>query len=70
MRCHHCNSVMQETDSVAEGRVSQTWYHCPVCACTHTVTQPCESRLRRLGDLQRCSSGWPEAAAAWQMGVR
>lgn len=57
MHCHHCHSPMQQTDCVAEGRVQQVWYLCPVCACHHTQTQPCETRLTRLGDRQRCTSG-------------
>jgi hypothetical protein len=50
---------MQQTDSVVEGHARQTWYRCPVCAASHTVSQPYEARLRRIGNAQRCSSDWP-----------
>lgn len=63
MRCHQCRATMQQTDSIDERGVRQTWFDCPVCAAHHTVVQPCETRLLRLGNLQRCSSGWPSDAA-------
>lgn len=58
MRCHHCQSTMQQTGSVDDRGVRQTWYQCPVCAADHLVVAPCEIRLHRMGNLQRCSSGW------------
>ena len=60
MRCNHCHSEMRQTDSVTEGRARQTWYSCPVCAASQTVSQPCEAPLRRIGDAQRCIGGWTE----------
>lgn len=68
MHCHQCQSVMQETDKIDDGGVRQIWYDCPVCAAHHTVVQPCEVRLHRLGKLLRCSSGWPDVA--WPQGSR
>lgn len=56
MRCSHCRSEMQQTDSVTEGRARQTWYRCPVCAASQTISQPYEAELQRIGDLLRCSS--------------
>lgn len=66
MRCNHCRSEMQQTDSVTEGRARQTWYRCPVCAASQTVSQPCEAPLRRIGDLLRCSSDWSETAVRYR----
>lgn len=55
MRCNHCRSTMEQTDSVIEGRARQTWYRCPVCAAEQTVSQPCQALMRRIGNAQRCS---------------
>lgn len=55
MRCRHCDSEMEQTDQVAEGRVRQVWYRCPLCAASNTVSQPHQTPLRRIGNLQRCS---------------
>ncbi|MCG6966088.1 MAG: hypothetical protein LJE59_06235 [Chromatiaceae bacterium] len=66
MRCRHCRSEMQQTDSVAEGGARQVWYQCPLCASSQTVSQPYEARLRRMGDLQRCSSDWPHGATRYR----
>jgi hypothetical protein len=51
---------MQQTENIAVGAVRQVSYLCPVCDCHHIHTQPCETRLRRVGNRQRCSSGWPD----------
>ncbi len=56
MRCHQCHSEMRTTDSSLEGRVYQVWYQCPLCTAEQTVAQPCETPLRRIGKMQRCSS--------------
>ena len=69
MRCHQCHGTMHQTDSIDERGVRQTWYDCPVCAAHHTIVQPCEVRLHRLGDLQRCSSGLP-ATGERRQGLR
>lgn len=61
MNCRNCRHPMNETDSVTEGGAHQTWYRCPSCAAEETVSQPYESALRRLGQVQRCSSYWPNA---------
>ncbi|MCB1790717.1 MAG: hypothetical protein KDJ24_10505 [Gammaproteobacteria bacterium] len=58
MRCHHCNNVMQQTDLLDDRGVRQVWYGCPVCSARHTIVQPSEVRLYRIGQAQRCSSGW------------
>ena len=60
MRCSHCRSEMQQTDSIVEGRARQTWYQCPVCAANQTITQPCQTGLQRIGNLLRCSCAWQE----------
>ncbi|WP_125931955.1 hypothetical protein [Thiosocius teredinicola] len=62
MQCHQCHSEMQLTERVAEGRAEQRWYQCPVCAAHHTISQPHEACLKRIGNLQRCSSEWPQPA--------
>jgi len=64
MRCNHCRSSMDQTDSVIEGRARQTWYRCPVCASEQTVSQPCEAMVKRIGNAQRCSCEWPEQKLA------
>ena len=52
---------MHQTGSVTEGRAQQTWYRCPACAATQTVSQPSQAAqpyraaLQRIGDLLRCS---------------
>ncbi|MDJ0741263.1 MAG: hypothetical protein QNJ91_16220 [Gammaproteobacteria bacterium] len=51
---------MQQTAAIDDRGVRQSWYDCPVCAAHHTVVQPCEVRLQRFGNLQRCNSGWPD----------
>ena len=68
MRCSHCQSEMQQTDSVTEGRACQTWYRCPVCAASQTISQPHQAVMQRIGDLLRCSCGsdWPERAARYR----
>ena len=53
---------MQQTDTVTESGVRQTWYRCPVCSAGQTIAQPCQSGLRRIGNAQRCSCVWPEVA--------
>ncbi|MCB1723606.1 MAG: hypothetical protein KDJ39_07915 [Gammaproteobacteria bacterium] len=50
---------MKQTDLVDERGVRQVWYACPLCDAQHTVVQPSELRLHRIGSAQRCSSGWP-----------
>jgi hypothetical protein len=60
MQCHHCHSQMQQTESVVEGRARQTWYRCPVCAASQTVSQPYQTTLLRIGNAQRCSCGGPD----------
>jgi NAD-dependent SIR2 family protein deacetylase len=60
MRCNHCHTEMQQTDSVTEGQARQTWYRCPLCDASQTISQPCASQLRRVGNTQRCSNGWPD----------
>ena len=55
MRCIHCRSQMEQTDTVTEGGVRQTWYRCPLCAASQTVSQPCQTVLQRIGNAQRCS---------------
>ncbi len=70
MQCHHCDSRMQQTDSVTEGRARQDWYRCPVCDAVQTVSRPHEAELRRVGNSQRCSSGWPiDAFSRWRAAV-
>ena len=59
MHCHHCNGRMKQTDLVDERGVRQVGYACPLCDAQHTVVQPSELRLHRIGSAQRCSSGWP-----------
>ena len=59
MQCHHCDTRMQQTDSITEGGARQDWYRYPVCDAVQTVSQPHESDLRRVGNAQRCSSVWP-----------
>jgi hypothetical protein len=66
MRCHHCHSDMLQTEAVEDGGVRQTWFHCPVCTADHTVVQPCDNPIQRLGNLLRCRCGtnakpWPPA---------
>jgi len=56
MRCRHCHSQMEQTDTVAEEGVRQVWYRCPLCSASQTVSQPHQAQLRRIGSLQRCSS--------------
>lgn len=60
MYCNHCHSTMQKTDSIAEGRAQQTWFECPVCAATQTISEPYEQRLKRIGTALRCSCAWPD----------
>jgi len=61
MRCSHCDSPMDQTDAIAEGRARQTWYQCPVCTSTQTVSQPHRDALRRIGNSLRCSCTSPES---------
>jgi hypothetical protein len=61
MQCRHCQSEMEQTESITEGGARQTWYRCPVCAANQTVSQPHQARLQRIGNAQRCSSAWPES---------
>jgi len=61
MRCNHCRSEMQQTDSITEGRARQTWYLCPLCAASQTISQPCQTGSQRIGNAQRWSSVWPES---------
>jgi len=51
---------MQQTDSITEGRARQTWYRCPTCAASQTISQPYQATLQRIGDMLRCSCDWPE----------
>jgi len=60
MQCHHCQSQMQQTDTITDGGARQTWYRCPVCAAGQTISQPCQTGLQRIGNAQRCSCVWPE----------
>jgi len=61
---------MQQTDSVTEGRARQTWYRCPVCAASQTISQPSQAALQRIGDLLRCScSGDGQTLAARYRGL-
>lgn len=66
MRCNHCHSTMQQTDSIAEGNARQTWYRCPVCTASQTVSQPEQATLRRIGNFLRCSCDWPAAAIRYR----
>ena len=59
MRCNHCQSSMDQTDSIVEGRARQTWYRCPVCSSEQTISQPCEALVTRVGNVQRCSCDRP-----------
>jgi len=61
MRCNHCQSEMEHTDTVTEGGARQTWYRCPLCAAGQTISQPWRTGLQRIGNAQRCSCDWPEA---------
>lgn len=71
MRCHHCQSTMQLTDSLVEGHARQSWYHCPLCGARQTVSQPCESLVQRLGHTLRCSADHLGGAGAhWPHGGR
>jgi hypothetical protein len=51
---------MHLTDSLTEGNAKQTWYECPTCAATQTISRPYESSLRRIGNSLRCSTAWPD----------
>ena len=63
MQCHHCHATLQLVDSLLEGHVRQSWYHCPLCGADQTVAQRAEDNLRRFGDTQRCSCAMPQPAA-------
>jgi hypothetical protein len=52
---------MDQTGAVTEGRARQTWYQCPVCTSTQTVSQPYDDGLRRIGNSLRCSCTSPES---------
>lgn len=43
---------MKQTDLVDERGVRQVWYACPLCDAQHTVVQPSELRLHRIGSAQ------------------
>ena len=66
MRCSHCHSQMEQTDTVTEGSARQTWYRCPLCAASQTVSQPFQTGLQRIGDAQRCSCVGATAAAQYR----
>ena len=60
MQCNQCGCRMQQTDTVTESGVRQTWYRCPLCAAGQTISQPCQRGLRRIGNAQRCSCASPD----------
>ena len=64
MHCSHCDSRMDQTHTVTEGRATQTWYQCPVCQSTQTIAQPHDAVLRRIGSTLRCSCTWPDPEQA------
>ena len=66
MRCNHCHSQMEQTDTVTEGSARQTWYRCPLCAASQTVSQPFQTGLQRIGNAQRSSCIGPQAAANYR----
>ena len=53
MHCHHCENLMEQTDSVQEGGTRQTWFRCPLCGAEQTIAEPAPSTCQRLGDRLR-----------------
>lgn len=54
MRCHRCDTLMEQVDLYTDARVLQAWYHCPVCDGNAMQTQRFEGPLARHGDRRRC----------------
>lgn len=54
MRCHHCHQTMQKIDETEEQHTRQTWFECPVCESTQTVTEPAPGNGgQRIGNTLR-----------------
>lgn len=52
MHCHHCSSLMAETENLQNGSIEQTRFECPVCGLAELVTQ----RLRPTQSLSGAQS--------------